>query len=93
MDRDETLELLRSQHVFPGLFLFRVVVVPEQTSTVVSAMVAAAGDGAQLDDISERPSRNNKYIALRVGMELEDAERVLDVYQVLQTLDGIMAVM
>jgi hypothetical protein len=28
-----------------------------------------------------------------VGMELEDAERVLDVYQVLQTLDGIMAVM
>ena len=93
MDRDETLDLLRSQHEFPGLFTFRVILQPDQSSTVVSAMVAAAGTTARIDNIAERPSRNNKYLALGVTMELEDAERVLDVYQVLQTLDGILAVM
>lgn len=93
MERDETLDLLRSQHEFPGLFTFRVILQPDQSSTVVSAMVAAAGTTARIDNIAERPSRNNKYLALGVTMELEDAERVLDVYQVLQTLDGILAVM
>jgi putative lipoic acid-binding regulatory protein len=93
MDRAESLDLLRSQHQFPGVFEFRVVIRPGKRSTVVSAMTAAAGPGARLEGVRERNSRNGNYVALRVGIDVDDAERVLDVYEVLKALDGILAVM
>ena len=90
MDRESALALLRSQHLFPGPFEFRVVVRPPVVAATISAMVAAAGSDAALEDLSERPSSGGKYLALHVRIRLADAERVLDVYEVLRGVDGVM---
>lgn len=93
MDRDTALALLRRQHQFPGEFEFRVVVRPAESSATLSAMVAGAGEGAVLVDVTERRSRNGTYLALHVKMRLPTAERVLDVYEILRALDGVLATM
>ena len=90
MDRETALELLRSQHEFPGPFEFRVVVRPAVTGVTVAAMVAAAGVGAVLEDVGERKSRYGNYIALHVRMRLPQAEVVLDVYEVLRSVEGVL---
>ena len=93
MDRDTALELLRGQHEFPGPFQFRVVVRPPDVSSTVTAMVAAAGIGARTMDIEERRSSKGSYTALHVTLEVEAAERVLDVYRVLGDLPHVLAKM
>jgi putative lipoic acid-binding regulatory protein len=91
MEREAALALLRSQHEFPGVFEFRVVVRPAVAASVVTAMSAAAGEGASVREVTERHSKNGNYVALHVQIEVDDAERVLDVYAVLRVVDGVMA--
>ena len=90
MEREVALELLRSQHDFPGLFQFRVVVRPESTVSVISAMTASAGTEASVREVSQRVSSKGSYVALHVDMEVPSAETVLDVYAVLHGLEGVM---
>jgi len=93
MDRDAALSLLRSQHDFPGSFEFRVVVLPEVGPSVLAAMLTAAGEGAEIEDVRERLSRRGTYVALRIRIALADAVQVLDVYEVVQAMEGVKAVM
>ena len=92
-ERDRALALLRDQHEFPGEFSFRVVVHPPSRSTILSAVVAAVGEGGTLVRVSERASRKGTYIALHIRVQVDDAETVLDVYEVLKGVDGILTVM
>lgn len=89
MDRDATLELLRQSHAFPGPYKFRVVVRSGATAAVVST-VSAAVDGRVLD-VGEKPSRNGTYVSVRVAVQAERPEDVLDVYEVLKELDEVIA--
>lgn len=91
-DRERVLELLRSQHEFPGPYRFRIVVRPDDRSTVVSAVSAAAGEDA-VQDVSERPSRNGSYVAVHVLAEMRSAEDVLDVYDVIRALPEVLTAM
>ncbi len=93
MEREESLELLRSNHTFPGPFQFRVVVRPPSATTTVTAMAAAAGAGARVMDVEERHSSKGTYVALHVRIELVSAESVLDVYEVLGTMEHVLAKM
>lgn len=93
MERDEALELLRSNHDFPGPFQFRVVVRPPAAAGTVTAMAAAAGDNATVLDVEERHSSKGTYVALHVRIELQAAEAVLDVYEVLGTMEHVLAKM
>ena len=93
MERDDALELLRSNHDFPGEFQFRVVVRPPATAKTVTAMVAAAGPGARVAAVDERLSSKGTYVALHVTIEVRSAECVLDVYEVLGELDDVLAKM
>jgi putative lipoic acid-binding regulatory protein len=92
MDRNEALALLRSQHEFPGHYEFRVVVRPPDAPATVSAMLAAAPTAA-LVEVTERKSRMGTYVALHVVMKVPDAEIVLDVYDVLKRVDGVLTSM
>ena len=56
-------------------------------------MVAAAGDGAQVAELTQRASRNGTYLALRVTLRVETPERVLDVYDVLKAMDSVLTAM
>lgn len=89
MDRDEALALLRKNHEFPGLFEFRAVVRPHATAAVLGAISAAAGGGAA--QVHERRSSKGSYVALHVHIHVEAPERVLDVWEVLKGVDGVMA--
>jgi len=86
--RESALALLRSQHDFPGHFEFRVVVRPDARSAVLSAI--AAVEGCAVDRVKERWSRNRNYVSLAVRTELDQAEHVLDVYEVVGRLQGVM---
>lgn len=90
MTRDEALALLQAQHDFPGPFEFRVVVRPPARAAVVSAMAVAAGADARVDHVGERASKNGNYLALTVRIHVEGAERVLDVWEVLRSVDGVV---
>lgn len=89
MDRDEALELLESQHDFPGPFEFRVVIPPSKKELTVSAMAAALDQRASIERVSERLSRQGNYLALRVRIQLESAEGVLEVYSVINALEYV----
>jgi len=93
MDREHTLALLRDHHHFPGPYRFRVVIEPGARGAVLSAMVASVGPNAVVEEVNERASRTGKFVALRVLFHLEEPEQVLDVYAVLQEMDGVSAVL
>lgn len=93
MERDQSLELLRSNHTFPGPFQFRVVVRPPAATSTVTAMAAAAGSGARVLDVEERHSSKGTYVALHVRIEVAAAESVLDVYEVLGSMEHVLAKM
>jgi putative lipoic acid-binding regulatory protein len=92
-ERDRALALLRDQHAFPGEFNFRVVAHPSRRTIIVSAVAAAAGGGEALVDVTERSSRQGNYLALHIKVLVADAEVVLDVYEVLKGVDGVLTVM
>lgn len=90
MDRDQTLELLQSSHTFPGPYRFRAVVRAGESAVVVSAVSAATGSVTHVD---ESTSRKGTYTSVRVLAEVETAEQVLDVYEVLGALDAVITTM
>ena len=53
-------------------------------------MVVAAGAAARLESVGERPSKHGKYVALAVTLHVEAAERVLDVWEILKSVDGVV---
>ena len=89
-DREAALELLRSQHVFPGPYVFRIVVHPPAAAGVVTGVGAALGGDGHVEKVVEAPSRSGKYVSLRLHSRLPSAEVVLDVYEVIARLDGVV---
>ena len=89
MDRERAIELLRSEHDFPGPFRFRVVVRNGGEPGVVSAL--AALDGVEVDHVDTQPSRKGTYVSVRLRTTIDKPETVLDAYAVLRGIDGVMA--
>lgn len=88
MDRPDTLELLEQSHTFPGPYRFRAVVRAGATAGVVSAISAAA---SSVSEVEEAPSRKGTYVSVRVLAEVDSAEQVMEVYEVLSGLDEVLA--
>ena len=91
-ERQRTLALLDDQHTFPGTFRFRVVIRPGLRAPVVQAVAAVVKEDA-IGRVHERVSRNGNYLSLRLEVEVASAEQVLEVYEVLQRVDGVLAVL
>ena len=89
-DRASALELLRSQHTFPGRYVFRVVVQPSASASIVTAVAAALASNGVVDHVEEQPSRTGKYVSLRIHTDAKSAELVLEVYAVIGKLDGVL---
>lgn len=87
MDREDTLELLRANHTFPGPYRFRAVVRQGEAPAVVSAVSAAT---TAVQNVEESPSRKGTYLSVRVTAEVDSPEQVLDVYEVLSKLDAVI---
>jgi len=91
--RAQALELLANHHEFPGMFEFRAVVLPESKSATVTAVAAAVGGEHHVERVTERRSSKGKYVSVRVRVQVESAEMVLEVYAVLKAVRGVMTVL
>jgi putative lipoic acid-binding regulatory protein len=91
MDRADALALLRQNHEFPGLYKFRAVVRAGGSVAVVTALGAMVGD--RVRNIEEAPSKNGNYVSVRLDVHLDGAEQVLDVYELLRTLDQVVTLL
>lgn len=90
--RERAIALLESQHAFPGVFEFRVVIRPAARTPALGAVLAVTG-GASLVEVTERPSAQGNYVALRIRTRVAEATRVLDVYEVLRGVEGVLTVL
>lgn len=70
--------------------MFRIVVRPPAAAGVVSGVGAAIGATNQIDKVVEQPSRSGTYVSLRLHCTLSDAESILDVYDVIRNLEGVV---
>ncbi|HMV66042.1 MAG TPA: DUF493 domain-containing protein [Myxococcota bacterium] len=84
MDRDRALDLLRTNHVFPGPYELRVVIHPHGRATILSLVGAAATGRVSIHGVDERASAQGRYVSLRIGLTVTDAEDVLAVYELLR---------
>jgi putative lipoic acid-binding regulatory protein len=91
--RERALALLESQHSFPGPFEFRVVTRPPDRSGAISAVLATVGGSERLIEVTERSSERGNYVAIRVRVTVDAATVVLDVYEVLRGVEGVITVM
>lgn len=91
--RERAIALLESQHAFPGVFEFRVVIRPAARTPALGAVLAVTGGAASLVEVTERPSAQGNYVALRIRTRVAEATRVLDVYEVLRGVEGVLTVL
>lgn len=93
MDRDSARKLLEDSHEFPGPFTFRLVVRPTDAGMVLSTL-RAAGDGRmEVSNVTERPSRTGKYVSLQVHCEVQGADVIMDVWEVVHKMDEVLSSM
>ena len=86
-ERASARDLLEAQHDFPGPFEFRLVVQPEARASVVTAIAAVV---AAVGTVSQRESKKGTYLSIRVEAQVDSADQVLDVWEVLKGLDGVI---
>jgi putative lipoic acid-binding regulatory protein len=92
--REEALELLRQTHDFPARVMVKVIGVNQ--NALALRVAAAIRDSLGLPDdpdlqIRETPA--GRHIAVTVEPEFQTAEEVLDAYEVIRQLDGVVMLM
>ncbi|MEQ1569588.1 MAG: DUF493 domain-containing protein [Myxococcota bacterium] len=91
--RERALALLESQHTFPGPFEFRVVVRPDAGPAALRAVLDTAGGDDRLVEVTERASEKGNYKSVRVKVHLDHASGVLDVYESLRAVVGVLTIL
>ncbi len=91
MDNWPSRELLESTHEFPGVFTFKVIGNPDDhfIGRVVNAVKMYLPEDAE-PAFSLRKSSGGKHICVTIEPHLEHAGIVLEVYQRLYTLEGVI---
>lgn len=87
-----SLELIESQHSFPGPYIFKVIGDNRQdfVADALSLAVNALGDDRELRH-SSRPSKAGNHLALTLTITLNNSEEVHLIYKNLLKLNGIRA--
>ena len=91
-DRERSLELLRAAHTFPGPFQFRIVIHPGREADVIAALQSALGRDGAISEVTQRESRNGRFLSVRPTLHLDSAEEVLAVYAALKLVEGVITV-
>ncbi len=90
---ERMLELLRAQHEFPGPFMFKVIYRPGggMGATVVESVCAATGIPRPKEPPSTRQSGKGSFESMTLVLHVKSAEEVLDVYAVLNGIEGVIS--
>ena len=94
MDRESSLELLNATHSFPCAFTLKVI--GASTEDFVDRCTAAIRDvnlGSDDFPISTRHTPNGRHTAVTMAPTLASAEQVLDVYERLRCVEGVVMTM
>jgi len=91
--RNNALELLTAHHDFPGVFEFRAVVLPESKSATVTAAASVVGGRHRVVGVTQRQSSRGKYVSVRMSIEVDSPETVLEIYAVLKAVRGVVTLL
>ena len=86
-EREQMLALLQSNHTFPGRYAIRVVVAKEGEPALMAAVQATA---LELVEVTSNPSRTGKWTSVRLVLEVQSAEEVLTLYEVVNGVEGVV---
>ena len=88
--RDTMHERLTAVHSFPDTYIFKVIGVNTQdfVSRVVQAAVNAVGREKELG-VDTRESSAGRHVSVTLALEADDADVVLDTYELLRTVQGV----
>jgi uncharacterized protein len=83
-------ERLVAVHNFPGTYIFKVIGDNSQdfVSRVVQAAINVMGKEPCLE-VSTRSSSAGRHVSVTLSADVEDAEMVLDIYEMLRVVQGV----
>lgn len=89
-DRQTMQARLEAVHSFPETYMFKVIGENNQDfiARVIQAATNAMGSERQLE-IRTRESAAGRHVSVTLLAEMEDAESVLQVYDLLQVVQGV----
>lgn len=85
------LELLKANHLFPGPYTFKAI--GRNEALFVARTVAALRDAlgyAEDPPYSTREAQGGRHVAVTLEVFIEKAEQVLDAYQKLSAVKGLV---
>ncbi len=85
MDWDKFKNLLSEEHHFPCEYSFRFIM---KKDLVVEAMYIL---NLEQSDVELRPSKKGNYIALHFKKIMATADQVIEVYQLMKKIDGVIS--
>ncbi|KIX11550.1 DUF493 domain-containing protein [Dethiosulfatarculus sandiegensis] len=90
----DPLKTLEKNHDFPCTYMFKVIGFYREDlkNDVHKAAEKVLGPLDSSFHPTARPSKNNKYLAVTLDVEVKDAQQVLDVYAGLKALKGLLTV-
>jgi putative lipoic acid-binding regulatory protein len=88
------LDLIKANHVFPGIYTFKVVALhheelPNKLATIIKNKLGRP----QLPTFNHRKSTSGKHISITFDLHLEQAEEVHIIYEVLVITEGVVLVL
>jgi putative lipoic acid-binding regulatory protein len=90
---DRMLDLLKSQHDFPGPFSFKVIYRASagMGATVVESVCHATGIPRPRDAPATRQSGGGRFESMTLTLRVESPEEVLAVYSILNGIEGVIS--
>lgn len=82
MDINNFKNLLEDQHEFPTQYLFKFVAPETVYQDVVNFLS---------DDTTFKESRTGKYISISSRVHVQSADEVIDIYQKVSTIKGVIS--
>ncbi len=83
VDKEKFRELLDQSYQWPDYYDFKFIVKIEEKAELLSKLKGFT--------ISENPSKNGNYVAITARKLINITQEVLDVYEVVSTVKGIMS--
>ena len=92
-EKERLRELLESQHVFPGGYTFKVIYrsADGMSERICEAICESTGIEISVDNLAVRESSSANFLSMTLDLEVQSAQQVLDVYEVLGKMENIVS--
>jgi len=93
LEKQRLRELLQSQHHFPGSYTFKVIYRSEEgmTARICGVVSESTGIENREKNLSVRESSSANFLSMTLEIDVQSAQDVLDVYEVLSNVENIVS--